>query len=318
MYDYFKTVAYPLKGSDWNYFSDTQNNILKSTIIDFDLKLYLYSAPQEERLTTEPRVVLSKIQVPADNSSLNITLDIYINELVASGTLSFLNDSVANEEFVRIYFSNNDFSNILLAGLTFNGFICLNKYSNLINFMTNQEFNTPNIEFEPTTINVFSRHRVNKITCINSKPLIKQTSTSIYEQAQNPVSGNVKFVPGNNCTISVRPQINTIVISAVSNANDTPEETCGVWKDKIPNSKDLLCSEVIYSIAGAKPNDFGNVEISANSPLTVNALPKNNLPNPFKTLINGSNPGFSHIMHYIYIGFPQSDNNSSVFDCPTE
>lgn len=318
MYDYFKTVAYPLKGSDWSYFSDTQNDTLKSTIIDFDLKMYLYSALQENYLVTEPRVVLSSIEVPADKSSLKLTVQIYIGALVASGTLIFLNNSTANEEFVRIYFSNSDFSNIQLAGLTFNGFICLNKYSDLIKLMGGQTFNTPNIEFEPTTINVFSRHRVNKITCINSKPLITQTTTSIYESAQAPVSGNVKFVPGNNCAISVRPQTNTVVISAVSNANDTPEETCGVWREKIPNSNDLLCSEVVYSIAGAKPDDFGNVEISANSPLTVNALLKDSLPNPFKTLINESNPGFSHIIRYIYVGFPQSDGNSSVFDCPTE
>jgi len=323
MYEYFKTVSYPLKEFNSDYFSENQNDAIKSTIVDFGINIYGLSPELENLIIGTPRIFLTEIG-SSDSYSLILKLQlmITIDDLdfsLAGGDLSVSTDThPANEEFIRGDFDSEDFES---PGFIIDGFLCLNNYSKLIRVLDGTIFNPPNMEFEPTTINFFSRHRVNSITCKNSKPLIMQKANElIHQPPQDPVFGDIKLVPGNNCTISVRPQTNTVIIGAVLNANDTPEEICGVWKDKISGtgSKDLLCSEVVYSIAGAKPDNFGNIEIQANTPLSVNALVKDDLPTPFKTFINGSSSEFSPIIHYIYIGLPQSNGNSSVFDCQTE
>jgi len=328
MYEYFKTVHYPLKESSWNYFSAGQSDAIKSTIIDFGVNIYCPTLPVEGLIIGKPRAILK--QIGSENNILRIKLEIMIvideiDFLLADGELLIEAEEgdqdfhPVDEKFIRVYFDNSDF-NVPGSDVVINGFMCLDNYWQLLRDLDGEIFNTSGMEFEPTTINFFSRHRVNSITCKNSKPLIMQTESSAYQPAQEPVFGNIKLVPGNNCTVSVRPQTNTVIIGAVLNANDTPEEICGVWKDKIsgPGSKDLLCSEVVCSVAGAKPDNFGNIEIQANTPLSVNVLLKTDLPAPFKAFINGSGLEFFPIIHYIYIGLPQSNENSSVFDCQTE
>ena len=166
---------------------------------------------------------------------------------------------------------------------------------------------------EASTTSVFGDHRVHSIKCRNSKPLIEQTVESQYEFTSSSCVGDVKLVPGNNCSISILPATRTIVVSAQRNANGTQEEQCGIWKDKV-GEKDVLCNEAIYSISGAEPDENGDVQVRTEIPLAVSSLRGQDIAE-LDPAFSGAVSQFPHIMRFIYVGLPKSAGNPNVLDC---
>jgi len=312
MFDYFKDVSYPLQDTDvLASADDAQIDLLKQALIDY--KVQVYNAISSEAITATVKDVRSGEQL--------IRFTLALSD--SSGGVELLGVfNSSSDDFIRFHFSA-DASDIATAdsflgtwqnsNIHISGFFC---FKGLGSFTTGQ-INTTGLEFalEPSRIAVFSKHRVDSIVCQNALPLLVQTVTNRYEDPQAPALGHVKLQAGNNCLISIQPALNTVVISAQNQANDTSSEVCGVWKDKV-SDKDILCNEVVYSISGVEPDNNGDIKVAGDAPVTVNALPLEDLPEPFINKIQNSQESFSDIIRYIYIGLPKA-GDSSVFDCPT-
>ena len=322
MYQYFKTVSYPFTDASLSAGTTSSSNLkqLKELFIDF--KLNIYNTP-DSNLSAE------LVTVRVVNSSGVFTVHTTIKVTGTSGSFEkeITLSNVPAEELHRIYLSeaatdypsgaSSPFRGLWLEYNVFlQGFICLNGIALAAN--TQQEntiLNSSPLQLEPARISSFYKHRVDSIICQNALPLIAQTVQNRYAAAQDPVQGHVKFQQGNNCIISVQPLINTVVLAAQTGANDSQEEVCGVWSDKVMD-KDILCNEVVYTISGVEPDSNGDIRVKGDSPVTVNSLPLDDLPQPFQEKINNSQDEFSDIIRYIYVGLP-SVGDSSVFDCPT-
>ena len=246
--------------------------------------------------------------------------------LVRLGTLRLRlpQTDVFNQEFFRVHFDTSDFLGVgnfndalypyvpPPYGFYYDGYITLSGNRIIVAF--NSTVATPvMVDFEPSTVAVFSGHRVDSLSCRNMKPLLVQTSDNRYEYPSDGCTGDVKFVPGANCSISVQPATRTVVISAQKNANDTQEEQCGAWNDKV-SDKDILCNEAIYSISGAEPDDNGDIQIKADIPLTVSSLRAQDIT-VFSPDFSAALSEFQHIMRFIYVGLPKSAGNPNVLDC---
>jgi hypothetical protein len=305
MYTAFNQIDYPLVA--FNSGSAAQIKALRSAFIDF--KLYVTG----NVFPAAPKVTLVSIYKQIGQPlKLQLTLTSSTTTL-GSAVLNIPDDQYATQEFVRYYFDSDDF--IPIAGYKIEGYICITRAQDLFSPFSASQPIFINRDFEPGTIVALSHHRVDQLTCRYAKPLLQQTPTSRYTNESEPVLGDVKLIPGNNCTISVLPSTKTIIIGAQRGANDSGDELCGTWSDKV-NQKDTLCNEAIYGISGVNPDSNGNINITAQSPLVVSNLTALDLANSapqFNQVLNQ----FSHIIRFIYVGLPQSENNPSVFNCDT-
>lgn len=306
MYDYFEHIAYPLESL--SSLNSIQQQALKSAFVDFRMNVYSAEVDQLVQLTVKT--------LDCSSNSLKLDVDVRLlgraEPVLARATLEFPNDSYASQQFVRYHFDSSDFTNLDPA-YTLEGFFCFSNLDVLI--ATLAPFGPIGISsrMELSTISIFSHHRVEQISCRNALPLLNQSSTTRYGPTSAAVLGDVRFVPGNNCTISVQPATRTILIGAQQNANDSSEEQCGIWSEKV-GDKDILCNEAIYSISGVEPDSSGNVQIQASNPLTVSSFTIDEMRTNYPAFSAVLSP-FSHIIRFIYIGLPQSAGNPSVFDC---
>lgn len=326
MYDYFKKILWPLdklpsavaNGITYKEQVDYVTS-LKELFIDFRLNLYVNTWPTTI-ISTPPVIYISKFQA-TNAESLNIQLSVRTTtpqQIIASNLLSLGNSA---EEYVTYHFDSTDFPS-LPAGMQIEGFICM---SNIAKFLASYPtfIQGPIVReypaVSPAAVSMFTGHRVSSIACRNTLPLLCQSPDAKYLAVSSPVSGDVKLVEGSNCVISIQPSTNTVVVSAQIDANvPSGESNCGKWAEKIsvPSvscTDDTLCNEVVYAISGVSPDDNGNLQIQADAPIAVSSLTPQSVPDAFKPLLTGSE--FSSIIRVIYVGLPQGQNNSSVFDC---
>lgn len=324
MYDYFKRVAWPLDVLPiieiGGVFSPEYVTSINELFVDFRLNLYVNTWQADTLL----QVSITRFETIGGNINIELTAE-YIDPLgetiliIKSNLLSLGNTA---EEYVTYHFDSTDFPS-LPPQTQIEGFICM---SNLAKFLITYPTFTladPPERFKgiflPTTLSMFTGHRVSSIACRNTLPLLCQNPDDKYLAVSSPVSGDVKLVEGRNCIISVQPSTNTVVVSAQIDANvPSGESNCGKWAEKIsvPSVScisDTLCNEVIYAISGVSPDDNGNLQIQADAPIAVSSLTTQSVPDAFKPLLTGSE--FSSIIRVIYVGLPQGQNNSSVFDC---
>jgi hypothetical protein len=212
-----------------------------------------------------------------------------------------------DSEFVRVHFDLTDAENVDARLLGIDGHISFANFRAWeTEFSQSLNLEQSKVMFEPSTINVIGNHVVESIRCQYALPLITQNSNQTPDERYTPLSdyvkGNVNFVGGNNCVINLQQFSNTVLVSALQNANGDDEERCGVWANKIPEAinKDVLCNEAVYSLGGAYPDDAGNVTITGNYPITVSSLSRAQLPDKFQNIANQ----FPHVEKFIYIGTP--------------
>ena len=313
MYYQFQSMDYPFVQIK-EVVSFDKNKALKSSFVDFKLNVYSNVAKGV------PLAQITKI-VGAPTS---ITFSLAIKDSVSGATLAtgdlLFTNAYGDEAFVRYYFNTADFSTVA-SGYLFEGYFCFNKLNDLINeFKLDTGGVSTSLDLEPATTALFSNHRVDAIRSKNALPLILQTTDKVYVDTDggNGVSGNVKLIAGNNCSISIEKSINTVIVAAQRNANDSQEELCGVWKEKVfaadNTTKDVLCNEVVYSISGVKPDSNGNVTVKADRPLVCSSLTRAKVAE-YNSQFNGILGQFSGIMSFIYIGLPSSADNPSVVNC---
>lgn len=328
MYDYFKRILWPLDKLPTIFVGETQYaeknptyvNSINELFVDFRLNLYVDTWPATN-IPTPPKASITKFQAE-EGASLNLQLTISTEspQLNINSNLLLLGNTA--EEYVTYHFDSTDFPS-LPAGMQIEGFICMSNLSKFL--LTHPTFTQASLTernrpvFSPATVSMFTGHRVSSIACRNTLPLLCQSPDAKYLPVSSPVSGDVKLVEGSNCVISIQPSTNTVVVSAQIDANiPSGESNCGKWGEQIsvPSVScisDTLCNEVVYSISGVSPDDAGNIQIQAEAPLAVNSLTKDTVPDPFKPILTSSE--FSSIIRVIYVGLPQGQNNSSVFDC---
>ena len=326
MYDYFKRIIWPLDKlpsaiANGITYKDQADYItsLKELFIDFRLNLYVNTWPATI-VSTPPVIYISKFEA-TNAESLNIRLTVRVAnplQIISSDLLSLGNSA---EEYVTYHFDSTDFPS-LPDGMQIEGFICM---SNIAKFLASYPtfIQGPIVRdypaVSPAAVSMFTGHRVSSIACRNTLPLLCQSPEAKYLAVSSPVVGDIKLVEGSNCVISIQPSTNTVVVSAQIDANiPSGESNCGKWGEQIsvPSVScisDTLCNEVVYSISGVSPDDAGNIQIQAEAPLAVNSLTKDTVPDPFKPILTSSE--FSSIIRVIYVGLPQGQNNSSVFDC---
>ena len=305
MYTYTSNVSYPLVDVAKLGGSSTMQGAVKQVLVDFRISIY------SDSIVVTPTVDLTSFILTT--GGVNLTLLVKAPAAVATITLQ---TSITAQGFTRVHFDTSDC--IFTAPSTdlntqVEGFICFTTSAEALTALEGSLFEPTSCPFEPTTVSVFSKHRVHSIKCRNKKPLITQTVASKYTVDSEPILGAVKLVAGSNCSISLQPRTNTIILTAQQLARSSQEEVCGVWRDKVPDSKDTLCNEVIYTISGAEPDANGNLKLLAQAPLSVSSLKREQLPDRFDNIT--SNAQFASIIRFIYIGLPQTDNNASVFDC---
>lgn len=305
---YFKATQYPLVPflGKTTALSDYQADLLKETLVDFKLAVF------SNEMIDSPLVYLDEVY---SNSGIVI---LYLNlKAKFKGSTNYtnaariflpfnLNDSMFNNEAnVRIHFDSGDVIPQSLDSRisSFDGHI---SFKNLISWQTafpaTINLTESNIMFEPTTISVIGNHIISSIRCQSARPLITQTLNEPYGSISEPVTGKVNFIGGNNCIVNLQESNNTVLLSAVRNANGSNEEVCGIWKEKVPGAedKDVLCNEAVYSLGGAYPDDSGNIIITGTYPISVSSLTFEQLPDKFKS----SAASFSHIDKFIYVGSP--------------
>lgn len=306
MYTSFNQIAYPLVS--FNSGSTDRVEALRSCLVDF--KIYISG----DLFTAVPKVTLVSIY-KATAQPLKLELSITVSgSVIGSAIFDIADDAYANQNFIRYHFDSSDFT--MTTGYGVEGYICLSNAAKLFQVFAATIPIGVNTAFEPSTVVVLSHHRVHRLTCRSAKPLLQQTPTSRYDAESQPVLGDVKLVAGNNCSITVIPATETIIIGAQQGANDTGDELCGVWKEKI-SPKDTLCDEAIYSISGVSPDVNGNINIFAQTPLAVSSLTAENI-SQIQPQFNEVLGQFSHIIRFIYIGLPQTAGNTNVFNCDTE
>jgi hypothetical protein len=310
MDDLLTTTQYPLVPFTHKVIlSEYQSDFLKSAFTDFRITIYSnkINGPVFGYLTSI-RAADTVVQIGFDFKAKTIN-DPNL-KLVCTLTLdfdsTFSSSNSALTGSVRAHFDNADCAFIATDTITaVDGYACfvgLNRWKTVFSSLNLQE---SNIMLEPATISIVGNHRVESFACQSAKPLIIQAENpenSIYSSLSAPVAGNVNFIAGNNCIITLSPISNSLLISAVRNANNSPEELCGVWKDKVPESvKDVLCNEAVYSLGGAYPDDGGNIAITGQYPITVSTRAKEDLPDSAAAAVNSSS-NLNHIERFIYVG----------------
>jgi hypothetical protein len=305
---YFKNTQYPLvsflgKNTALN---DAQADLLKSTLIDF--KLVVYS----NRLAEPPLVYLDEIVLDSGFTVLFLNIRakfVGAAEYINAGRIILgfnLNDAMFdNEANIRAHFNADDIVPQSLDSRisSIDGHISFKDLRSWQSgFPVTVNLTQSKIMFEPSAISVIGNHAVNSIRCQSAKPLITQTLEDGYTAVSAPVTGKVNFIGGDNCIINLQQSNNTVLISAVKNANGTEDEVCGIWKEKVEGAetKDVLCNEAVYSLGGAYPDDAGNIVITGTYPISVSSLTLDQLPDKFKNLATS----FPHIDKFIYVGSP--------------
>lgn len=327
MDNFFKQAQYPITSfkSSLTELNDTQADALKETFLDFKITLY------SNDITAPPLVYLSK--VIRSNSIIQLVISIKVkfadNQYVVAGRIVLpfeIGTSIFSSNYpsdtIRVHFDSSDAVDLDNKIQHIDGHASFKNVSTWLDtFKTSVNLETIPVLFEPSTISIIGNHSVSAIRCQSAKPLINQTAGDRYTALSDPITGNVNIIGGNNCIVSLQQINNTVLISAVKNANGTEEEICGIWKDKTATSaEDILCNEGVYSIGGAYPDESGNIIISGDYPINVSSLTRDQLPENFSNYI-GNN--FSHIDRFIFIGTPTRALDSAcapinVEPCPQQ
>lgn len=305
---YFKNTQYPLAPflGKTTALSDFQADLLKETFIDFKLAVYSNEVAEPPLVYLDDLIVSSSFRVLFLNLRIKFKGDSgYINAARIVLPIDLSNSMFDQEADIRIHFDSNDtVSGSIDSRLaSFDGHVSFKNVRKWeTGFPISINLTNSKIMFEPSTISIIGNHVVSSIRCQSAKPLITQTIDEPYSPVSLPVTGKVNFIGGNNCIVNLQQSNNTILLSAVRNANGTNEEICGVWKEKVPGAedKDVLCNEAVYSLGGAYPDDSGNIVITGTYPISVSSLTFEQLPDKFKS----SAAAFSHIDKFIYVGSP--------------
>jgi hypothetical protein len=314
MYDLLKTTSFPVFASTAPLPPGAQPlaipimNALKEVLADFKCFVYISDQPT---LLSAYLVQLRKLT----STQLTLSFEVRFSSQVAA-VIDF--DLSSNDEYYRVYFSTEDATlsegtdpNAVLP--VFEGYIVVNKVIDFLNKIPTVAYAGLQVPLEPGCLAIVTRHRVNQLQCQYAKPLFVQSTQpteSNYTDLSAPLTDHVQLKPGLNCTITLQPALNSILISAQKNANDSPEETCGVWADPVsPN--DVLCSQGIYAISGVAPDSSGNVNIKAELPMVCSIISRPNVPAAFQ----GAVSSYNYVDNFIYVGLPETADNPSVFNC---
>lgn len=315
MYELLKTTSFPvfqppatLPGAQ--PLAANVMNLLKGLLVDF--RCFVYTSDQP----TPIQAFLVQIR-KLSSSELFLNFKLIFNDKISANIqFSIISN---NDEYYRIYYDTADA--VLSEGVdpntvlpTFEGYITVSKAETFLTQIPTLSYAGLQIPIEPACFSVVTQHRVDQIQCQYAKPLYlqsTQTPESNYTDFSTPLTGHLKFKPGMNCAITLQPTTNSILISAQRNANDSPEEICGVWADPI-SPTDALCSEGIYAISGVAPDSSGNVNIKAELPLVSSIISSATVQQtPFSTLA----ASYPYVNNFIYVGLPETADNGSVFNC---
>ena len=311
MYQDFKNISYPLVAQAEGILGQSArvaNSALNNFFIDFRLIIYsanisssVYCIIEDLSATGSDLVlklrVLSVLTPPTSGTALTY------NYGETLGVLTLKLDKLNESPFLRVYFDTTDFTEIdPLIVTALEGHLALNNVKGIVDFIDanpSESFagdpcgfcpdsapgGASRYYFEPHTISVIGNHRVDLINLKQSNPLFIQTTAGSLTNLGS-ISGNVNFVAGRNCVITVVPATNSVIIEAVTGANGgTESEVCGVWGSAL-NSDDTLCNQGVYSLGGAIPDTQGDIQLIAEYPLRVSSLSKLETPAGFHTLLN--------------------------------
>ena len=323
MYKYSEGSDYPFTES----LGTAVGSPASKHILDFRLNLYI-----DQILGTEVTTVVAAIsgftKVDSDTLTVKIRIKSYPEDSVEAdaATIADLELTVRRSdssvgEFVRYHFDVDDApSSTIPSNLWFEGFMgvidpggFVDRYpsgANISSFLPKVN------KFEPTTINVFSRHRVNEVQCRYALPLFASSTDPLGQQysAVTSATGYVKLLGGDNCVVSLQESTNTIALTALIGANGTDSERCGIWGN--PSSTGgKQCNQVIHSVSGVAPTSTGDITITADSPLQVSTVERADIPNQALRDFVVNNTSMGHIDTCIYIGYTQLNGNDSIYEC---
>lgn len=332
MYTEFKATDYPLRPykAFTTGLSDPQAAALKAGLIDIRFNVYAAALPyllvgQLMACTTTATTLTLKFNLVGSTqirTGQGQQLTIKYNPALKLSLTFNKTAAYATEPYIRAYFDLTDCTEVAAFITAMDGYICLDNLAELwAAFEANGGVpvigNTGGLAagpvcLEPTTVAVIGSHRVDYFVCDYAKPLLLHApATDNYSVQSEPVTGAVTLLQGANCSITLQEYSNTVIIAAVKGNNGTVVEKCGKWGDRLPTVKDVLCTDAVYSLAGASPDDTGALEIKGQYPLTVGAYSYSKLPEAFKT--QGLAGAYPHIAKFIVIGL----NNSALdANCP--
>lgn len=315
MYELLKTTSFPIfqlatpiPGSQ--PLAVTVMNLLKELLVDF--RCFVYTTDQPSPV----QAFLVQIRKLSD-SELFLNFKFIFNDKISANIgFSIIGN---NDEYYRIYYDTKDATlsegvdpNTVLP--VFEGYITVSRAETFLTKIPPFSYAGLQIPVEPACFSLVMKHRVDQIQCQYAKPLYlqsTQTPDSNYTALSTALTGHLKFKPGMNCAVTLQPTTNSILISAQKNANDSPEEICGVWADPV-SPTDALCSEGIYAISGVAPDSAGNVNIKAELPLISSIISSATVQQtPFNNLASS----YPYVNNFIYVGLPETADNGSVFNC---
>lgn len=315
-------ISYPLTESKVEAYTDT---LMKSVFVDAKLNLYGRFS-KLSKFKVESIKVAKSTNVQFYTCTFEFSLTTYPNkdtENIARFNFVFdSNSSFRNDLYVRADFDSASAGYSGSLDCEFDGYVAFNKLSDLFILIKASNPATPtgntstadsvpvsevtslvaspateritliNREFIPTVINHIDSVSVGSIQVYNGYPLITGNQAYLLEGS---VQGNVTFEAGLNCGLFLNTATNTLTISAQRNANRSSTETCGLWSDKV-SEEDTLCNEVFYALAGAIPDDKGNLKIKTSYPLSITSDGNTNT---------------------IKIGLLADKSNTNIFNCNT-
>jgi hypothetical protein len=318
MYETLKAISYPFANLSAQNLPTGIYTLINNCIVDFKLQVHSDTA-----LLAHPKVAVTLLAgQTTPSSALRLGLTVthgFENTVIASTGPNGLSFAPTAGTLVRYHFDSADFvasGGSVVSGVYLEGMLTTEGLSNLVSGLAAETspFVFTSLTLEPATVSAFSLHKVKSLRFRSAKPLMTQVDGNRYQAETATISGQVKLVAGDNCSISVQEISNSIVLSPQILINGSQTERCGSWGAAV-SSKDVLCGDVIYSISGAVPDERGNVRVLADSPLSVNTLNRQT----FQELA----PAFSsplatvpiEVNSIIYVALPAGPNNASVFNC---
>jgi hypothetical protein len=315
MYELLKTTSFPIfqpivRSPGGQQLAVSVMNLLKGLLVDF--KCYVYTSDQPTPITA---FLVQIRKLSSSELLLNFKL-IFSDNVSADLPFSIVSN---NDEYYRMYYDTSDAvlseeldPNTIIP--TFEGYLTVSKSETFLAQIPTVSYAGLQIPIEPACFSVVTQHKVDQIQCQYAKPLYiqsTQTPESNYTNLSTPLTGHLKFKPGMNCAITLQPTTNSIIIAAQRNANDSPEEVCGIWADPV-SPTDALCSEGIYAISGVAPDSSGNVNIKAELPLISSIISSATVQ---QTRFSNLASSYSYVNNFIYVGLPETADNGSVFNC---
>lgn len=318
MYETLKAIPYPFANLPAQNLPIAVYAVVKSCIVDFKLQVHSNTALLGHPKVTVTLMTGQTTPSPAFSFGLTVTHG-FENTVIASTGPAGLSFVPTAGTLVRYHFDSADFvasGGSVAPGVHLEGMLTTEALSTLVTTLAAEAgpFVFTSLTMEPATVSLFTLHKVKSLRFRSAKPLMAQVDGDRYQPETATISGPVKLVAGDNCSISVQEISNSIVISPQILANGSSTERCGSWGAQV-SPKDVLCGDVVYSISGAVPDEQGNVRILADSPLSVNTLNRQTLQElaPDFSIPLVTVP--TEVNSVIYIALPAGPNNASVFNC---